>query len=77
MFEDVTAMLNKYSLPYIWLIQCLEDLGVDVDRCSMSKWVHGKQLNGRAQQVHDLSVKIIEAYAEKFGDILKEIVVNG
>lgn len=73
MFDDVVVLIKKYTLSNLWLIGRLGELGITVDRCSFSKWVHGEQINGRAKEVHDICMKILTAYGEKFGDIVKEI----
>lgn len=73
LFDDITIMLKDHDLTYKWLISRLKEIGFDVDKVSMSKWAHGVQISGKAQEAHTLSVKIINLYADTFAQKMGEI----
>lgn len=62
MFEDIKAKLNENDLTFAWLMARLAEEGIIVDKVSMSKWTHGKQLGKKAELVRDTSIVIIEKY---------------
>ena len=74
LFDDVTQLLKEHDLTYKWLNARLTDIGLTINKVSMSKWVHGNQITSKAYKAHDMAIKIIETYA-KFATELKEIEV--
>ena len=73
LFDDITILLNDHDLTYKWLIMRLKEIGFDTDKVSMSKWVHGVQCSGKAQEAHDLSLKIINLYTKTFAEKVGEL----
>ena len=73
MFDDVKALILKHNLTNLWMIRCLNEKGIIVDTWSFSKWLNGKQLGDKAKEVHDICIKLLTAYEERFANVLKEI----
>lgn len=66
LFDDVTRLLKENNLTYKWLICILKSKGMNVSTVSLSKWAHGVQIAQTAEEVHTMSLKIINLYVKSF-----------
>lgn len=73
LFADVDKLMKDNDLTYKWLANKLNEKGLDVNIVSLSKWVHGTQISAKAQNVHDMALKIIGLYCSAFASKVKEL----
>ena len=66
LFDDVTRLLKENNLTYKWLICILKSKGMNDSTVSLSKWAHGVQIAQTAEEVHAMSLKIINLYVKSF-----------
>lgn len=73
LYADVTEFLKENDLTYKWLARQLNLKGCEVNIISLSKWVHGNQLSKKAEEVHEVALKIVKLYCDKFAKKVSEV----
>jgi hypothetical protein len=63
----IRLMLMRNSLTQTWLINRLEETGVNTDKTELSSVLAGRRKGAKAETVIQESLKILQDYEEKMG----------